>query len=101
MKRKDRPGMLLQVARARQEFIHYLRRWEFEIVAKAKYGHLENVGTACKLLLEKLIRIQGHETLETREYEMKLAALTVRSERMWEPEQPGLRKARPSLRLVQ
>ena len=85
MRRKDTPGMLLQIARARAEFIDYLQRWEFEIVAESTPRHLKNVGTAAKLLLEKLIRIQRHETLETREYEMKLAALEIRSKRLWEP----------------
>lgn len=95
-----RPGHLLQVARARDEFIDFLRRWEFEVLAESTPRVLKLAGTAAALLLEKLIRIQGHETLETREYEMKLAALEIRSKRLWEPG-PVPRSARGRLRLVQ
>ncbi len=103
MKRKDRPGMALQIHKAKSEFSHYLARWEFELRNGSKLGHLENVGMACKLLLEKLIRIQGHETLETRSFEMQLAALEIRSKRMWErgPELRSVKRARPRLTLVQ
>lgn len=94
---------LLQVSRARAEFLHFVGRWEYELRARSTASHLDNVGTACKLLLEKLIRIQGHETLETREFEMRLATLDIRSSRMWEPgpERRSVSKARARLRLVQ
>ena len=97
-----RPGHLLQVARARGELVDFVQRWEFEIAAESTPRHLKNVATACRLLLEHMIRIQGHETLETREFEMKLTALSIRSERLWSAEpEPVVKKARPSLRLVQ
>jgi len=103
VKRKDRPGMALQIHKARTEFLHYLARWEFEVRNRAKLGHLENVGKACELLLEKLVRIQGHETLETRGFEMQCTTLAIRSKRLWEPGPTprSVSKARPRLTLVQ
>jgi hypothetical protein len=95
--------MLLQVQRARAELTHFIGRWEFEVRARSSASHLDNVGTACGLLLEKMIRIQGHETEETRRYEIRLAALQLQSRRLWEPgpERRSVAKARARLRLVQ
>ncbi len=96
-----RPGHLLQVNRARGELVDFIQRWEFEIAAESTPRHLKNVATACRLLLEHMIRIQGNESLETRAFELKLKALAIRSERLWgaEPE-AVVKKARPTLRLV-
>lgn len=89
MRRKDQPGMLLQIRRARENVVDFLQRFEFEIAAESTPRHLKNVAVACELLLEKLIRIQGHETLETRGFENALADLVEKGRRLWEVERPS------------
>lgn len=100
MRRKDQPGMALQVARARANLVDYLQRFEFEIAAESTPRHLKNVRVACELLLEKLVRIQGHETLESRAFEEKIARMDKQAKALWEPAQPALVRARPRLSLV-
>ena len=97
-----RPGLLLQVERVRTELVDFLQRFEFEIAAESTPRHLKNVGTVCELLLEKMVRIQGHETVETRGYEEKIRLLIHAGKALWEVEPKPIapRSERVYLRLV-
>lgn len=94
-----RPGMLLQVARVRSELDHWLKHWQTEIKAESCPRHLECAEALSSALVEKLIRVQGHETLETRAYEEKIDRMGALSRAMWAPA-PGVKRARPRLTIV-
>lgn len=94
-----KPGNHLQVERVRGQLEDFLQRFEFEVAAESTPRHLHNVRAVCVLLCEKLVRLQGHETLETRAYEEKIETLTARGKALWEPAKP-LAKGRPRLSLI-
>lgn len=90
--------MLLQVSRIRAELDHWLDHWQTEIKAETCPRHLDCARLVSQLLLEKMVRIQGYETQETRAYETRIELLDRAGKAMWEP--PPNRSERPSLRIV-
>ena len=94
-----RPGMLLQVAKVRGELYRWMTHYHTEIRAESSPRHLECAKALCEELLEKMVRVQGYETQETRGLEIRIEQLSRMAEEYWRPA-PELKKARPRLSLV-
>lgn len=92
-----KPGNHLAIERARSRLRDGLDTLEKELLNRSIYRHILTAQDYCQLLLADMIRIQGHETLETRAYEERLDILakTVRDTIAREPV-----KARPRLSLI-
>jgi hypothetical protein len=94
-----RPGVLLQVAKVRGELTRWMLHYQTEIRAESCPRHLECAKALCLELLEKMVRVQGYETQETRLLELRIEMMARTAEEMWRPA-PELKKAKPRLSLV-
>jgi len=78
----SRPRKLLQAERLRRELEDWLSRFDLELRVGSPPRHLDPIGQVCALLLEKLVRVQA-ETVETRAFAERIAALAQRGLDLW------------------
>ncbi len=97
-----KPGNHLQVERVRQQLFEFISRFEMELDAESTPRHIDNVQAVCVLLLEKLVRLQGYETVQTRALEERIDRLAAKGQALWSaaPAAPAVVKAKPRLSLI-